>query len=83
MMDKKTANQFAKTLAGTLVTNGAPESVPSGWYTVAEIAGQLGKSYSHTGRMLCASVRAGIIERRQFRIQTPRGLYPTNHFKFK
>jgi len=77
-MDKKTAKDFAAALADPLTS---ADKVPAGWYTVAEIAEHTGKSYSHTTKSLCDKWRAGKIERRRFRILTPRCILPVNHFR--
>lgn len=61
---------------------GKAETVPNGWRTAIQLSKEIGKSSSHTGKLIQSGLKAGVLERRIFRIQTDqRGVFPTWHYK--
>lgn len=61
-----------------------PEKVPAGWYTRQELSEAWKLSTSRTGELIMQAVRNGMAEHRMFRIRTAlRGVYPTQHYRFK
>lgn len=44
------------------------DKVPDGWLTTEQWACEWGKSYSHTGNLLVAAHRSGLVLREQYRI---------------
>jgi|11_taG_2_1085331.scaffolds.fasta_scaffold01774_13 hypothetical protein len=78
LMDKKTAREIAE----KLLSINESEKVPEGWFTVRDLAKIKDVSYSHAGR-ICRELSADDkLETRKFKINTPRGFYPIQHYKF-
>lgn len=67
----------------TLSAEVASEDVPEDWHTTVELAELLKKSVSTTGKLLCAAIRAGKCERRNFRIRTGGAVRPVPHYRLK
>lgn len=61
--------------------NPVEQRVPKGWMTVTEIMKKSGMSRSTTDRTVRALFAEGKLERRMFRIETTRGLFPVPHYK--
>lgn len=57
------------------------DKIPAGFYTTDEWMRREWKSESAMLRILRAGISQGIVERASFRIQTGRGLFPTNHYR--
>jgi hypothetical protein len=69
MKKKVTAEALsASAWAAALVTPMASDVVPAGWKTTREVAAELGKSYSYTGKLLSDAVIGGRCQRQLFRI---------------
>ena len=77
-MNKKTA----KEIADKLLSLYEGEKVPEGWFTVREVAKIRKLSYSQAGRICRDLTSEEKLECRKFRINTSRGLYPVQHYKF-
>jgi len=68
----------------TALASSAPTAdvVPPGWLTCAAIAKKLGKSESHTSKLLRHSISQGRCERKTFRVPTGgRGAFPLPHYR--
>lgn len=57
------------------------DKVPAGFYTTEQWVSREQKGSSQMLRILRAGIAMGIVERASFRIQTSRGLFPTNHYR--
>jgi hypothetical protein len=57
------------------------EIVPDGWDSAETIAAKIGKSLSHTGKLLSDATRKGAIECRKFRITTGMVRRPVAHYR--
>lgn len=61
-----------------------PEKVPPGWYTRRDLEEAWGLSDKRTGVLISKAVQSGMAEFRIYRIETAlRGVYPTQHYRFK
>jgi predicted transcriptional regulator len=60
-----------------------PETVPPGWFTVAQLASQWGRSECTTGERVKRLFRAGQIERKDFIIQLQQVVRRTPHYRLK
>lgn len=70
------------TLTSRILTNPArADKVPAGFYTTEQWMSIEGKGMSQMLRILRSGMSQGIVERASFRIQTSRGLFPTNHYR--
>jgi hypothetical protein len=59
----------------------AVEPVPSGWFTVADLADQTQRRPVTVSGRMRDFVRQGKAEMRRFRIMTGRGVYPVPHYR--
>lgn len=57
--------------------------VPPGWFTVAELAEQLGKSHCNTSERVRRLVKMGRAERKDFTIQLEQRARPVPHYRLK
>jgi len=84
---KVTAEQIEDSLAKWCEILSAPsvtpDKVPAGWFTVAQLADQLGKSICNTSQRVRRMVAAGKAERRMFRIQLAEKVRPVPHYRLK
>jgi hypothetical protein len=55
--------------------------VPEGWETADQISVKIGKSFSHTAKLLSDAARRGAIERRAFKITTGLVRRPVSHYR--
>ena len=78
-MKKSEADKWAEALAG----REEDEPRPPGWFTVRELAEQIGLSPGHVGKMIAKATATGQAERRTFRRVNSQGRrpYPTPHYK--
>lgn len=84
MKSKKTTTKsdladWCAVLASKLPT----DDVPPGWLTIWDLTQKLGKSRPQTSHLVAASYKRGELEKKMFRIQTSRGVYPVAHYKPK
>lgn len=59
------------------------DEVPPGWFTVAQIAHKMGKSYARTGELIRRMMVNGRAERKDFTIQLEQRVRPVPHYKLK
>ena len=59
------------------------EKVPAGWYTMAELADEIGISESNARRRVSFMVKEGRVEKRFFRIMLERQVRPVPHYRLK
>lgn len=57
------------------------EVVPPGWKTATQIAKELGLCYEMGKLKARAMVKAGLAERKYFRVKWGRGVRPTPHYR--
>ena len=61
----------------------APETVPPGWFTVAQLAEKLDRSICNTSERVRRMVAAGKAEKKMFRIQLAEKVRPVPHYRLK
>lgn len=66
-----------------LATSATADEVPPGWLRMDEIAKLLGKSESHTFKLLAAATREGRCETASFRVQRGSRVLPHKHYRLK
>lgn len=66
-----------------LATQATADEVPPGWLRLDEIAKLLGKSESHTFKLLAAATREGRCETASFRVQRGSRVLPHKHYRLK
>lgn len=59
------------------------EAVPPGWLRMDEVAKLLGKSESHTFKLLAKAASEGRCETASFRVQRGQRVLPLRHYKLK
>lgn len=59
------------------------EEVPAGWFTMAELAEEIGMSESNARRRMVHMLKAGAVEKRIYRIQLERQVRPVPHYRLK
>ena len=60
-----------------------PDKVPPGWETSEQIAKKNGYSESRARALLIAGIRAGLIERKKFRLSARGNVFPISHYREK
>ena len=82
---KITAEQIESSLAAFCQELGKSmvpvEAVPPGWFTVSELADQLGKSVCNTSERVRKMVKNGLVERQDFTIQLEQRVRPVPHYR--
>lgn len=73
------ANEWASILVDA--NQSRQDKVPAGWKTRLALEKEWNLSQSYTSTMIFTLIEKGKLEKRNFRIMTPRGLYPTPHYK--
>lgn len=66
-----------------LATSATADEVPPGWLRMDEVAKLLGKSESHTFKLLAAATREGRCETASFRVQRGSRVLPHKHYRLK
>ena len=61
----------------------APDEVPAGWFTVAQLADKLDRSHCNTSERVRKMVAAGKAEKKMFRIQLEEKVRPVPHYRLK
>jgi hypothetical protein len=61
----------------------APDEVPAGWFTVAQLADKLDRSHCNTSERVRKMVAAGKAEKKMFRIQLDERVRPVPHYRLK
>lgn len=64
-----------------LASKQSTDVVPTGWLTVWDLTAKLGKSRVTTSHLVAAAYKRGELEKKMFRIETPRGVIPVAHYK--
>ena len=59
------------------------DEVPAGWFSVAQLADQLGKSICNTSERVRRMVAEGKAEKKLYRIQLAEKVRPVPHYKLK
>ena len=66
-----------------LATQAATDEVPAGWLRMSEIATLLGKSESHTAKLIRRSAEQGRCETAMFRVVCGQRVLALRHYKLK
>ena len=66
-----------------LSTQAATDEVPAGWLKMSEIATLLGKSESHTAKLIRRSAEQGRCETASFRVQCGQRVLALRHYKLR
>ena len=66
-----------------LATQAATDEVPPGWLKMSEIATLLGKSESHTAKLIRRSAEQGRCETAMFRVVCGQRVLALRHYKLK
>ena len=66
-----------------LATSATADEVPPGWLRMDEVAKLLGKSESHTFKLLAAAAREGRCETASYRVQRGSRVLPHKHYRLK
>lgn len=61
----------------------APDTVPAGWFTVAQLADKIDRSVCNTSERVRKMVAAGKAEKKMFRIQLAEKVRPVSHYRLK
>ena len=76
----KELQRWCEVLSGSTL---APEEVPEGWFTVAQLAERLDRSVCNTSERVRRMVAAGKAEKKSFRIQLAEKVRPVSHYRLK
>jgi hypothetical protein len=61
-----------------------PDRIPAGWFTRQQLENEWNLSRDYAGSLIKQAIIEGKAEMKKFLIPTPtRGLYPTQHYKFR
>lgn len=87
-MSKITAEQinaslkrFSQELANS--SSAEPETVPPGWFTVAELAEEIGKAHVTVSGRIRRMLKRGQVERKDFTIKLDQRIRPVPHYRLK
>jgi len=73
--------KFSQELANSTTTEA--EEVPPGWFTVAELAEEIGKSHCTTSERVRRMLKRGQVEREDFTIKLDQRIRPVPHYRLK
>ena len=71
--------KWCAALASPAVT----DEVPPGWLRMEEVAAMMGKSESHTTKLLARAAKEGRCETQQFRVLCGQRALPVKHYRLK
>lgn len=71
--------RWCAALASPAVT----DEVPAGWLRMEEVAQMMGKSESHTTKLLARAAKENRCETKQFRVLCGQRALPVKHYKLK
>lgn len=71
--------RFSQELVNSTTTQ--PEEVPPGWFTVAELAEEIGKSHCTTSERVRRMLKRGQVERKDFTIKLDQRIRPVPHYR--
>ncbi len=74
--------EINKLIAALTQTN-EPPKVPEGWYTIKQIAQEMGKSESHVTHILQKARKQGTCETKSFKARTGNIVRPIPHYRLK
>ena len=84
---KVTAEQIedslAKWCAVLAAPSVAPDQVPPGWFTIAQLAKQIDRSVCNTSQRVSRMVAEGKAEKKLYRIQLQEKVRPVPHYRLK
>lgn len=66
-----------------LATQAATDEVPPGWLKMSEVAAMLGKSESHTAKLIRKAAEQGRCETAMFRVVCGQRILALRHYKLK
>jgi predicted transcriptional regulator len=73
-------SRFCEELGKSLVPL---DKVPAGWFTVAQLAQKIGKSYCTTSERVRRMVNTGKAERKNYTVQLDQRIRPVPHYRLK
>lgn len=87
-MSKITAEQITSSLKQFTqelgkVTATEPEYVPAGWFTITELAEEIGKSHCITSERVRLMLKRDQVERKEFTIKLDQRVRPVAHYRLK
>lgn len=71
-------SEFCKELGKSMVP---VDEVPAGWFTVSQLADQIGKSICITSEKVRKMMKNGLVERKDFTIQLEQRARPVPHYR--
>ena len=77
----KTANDWLSFLVAA--SKGAPDIVPPGYKTLAQISKETGKSETQIRRYIREGLKQGRVLHAKFKLDTGTKIYPVAHYKLK
>ncbi len=80
---KVTAEQIVSSWAQALASPAVTDEVPAGWLRMEEVASMMGKSESHTTKLLARAAKEGRCETQQFRVLCGQRALPVKHYRLK
>lgn len=83
VIEKRMGNLSASAILAEIqaVASPAADKVPERWKTTHVWSKLWNKSYSHSVRLVSTATRAGLMERKEFRVMTDAGVVkPTPHY---
>lgn len=83
MKRKITAEDIVSSWSAALSTTAASDEVPPGWLKMSEIATLLGKSESHTAKLIRKAVEQGRCETALYRVQCGQKVMALRHYRLK
>ena len=78
-----TAEDIVSSWSAALSTTAATDEVPPGWLRMSEIATLLGKSESHTAKLIRRSAEQGRCDTAMFRVVCGQRVLALRHYKLK
>ena len=78
-----TAEDIVSSWSAALSTTAATDEVPPGWLKMSEVAALLGKSESHTAKLIRRSAEQGRCETAMFRVVCGQRVLALRHYRLK
>jgi hypothetical protein len=78
-----TAEDIVSSWSAALSTTAATDEVPPGWLKMSEVAALLGKSGSHTAKLIRRSAEQGRCETAMFRVVCGQRVLALRHYRLK
>ena len=83
MKRKITAEDIVSSWSAALSTTAAADTLPPGWLKMSEVAAMLGKSESHTAKLIRKAVEQGRCQTAMFRVQCGQKVMALRHYRLK